>query len=32
MDFKDKIMLHCFREVKHQQGFTRGIRSYVYVV
>ena len=23
--FKNKIMLHNFREVKHQQGFTKGI-------
>ena len=22
MEFKDKIVLHCFREVKCQQGFT----------
>ena len=29
MEFKDKIMLHCFREVKFQQGFTPGIRYYV---
>ena len=25
MEFKGKIMLHCFREVKCQQGFTPGI-------
>ena len=25
MGFKDKIMLHCFREVKCQQGFTTEI-------
>ena len=25
MEFKDKIMLHYFREVKCQQGFTPGI-------
>ena len=25
MEFKDKIMLHCFREVKCRQGFTTGI-------
>ena len=25
MEFKDKIMLHCFREVKCQQGFTTGV-------
>ena len=24
MEFKDKIMLHCFREVKCKQGFTAG--------
>ena len=23
--FKDKIMLHCFRGVEYQQGFTPGI-------
>ena len=25
VEFKDKIMLHCFRGVKSQQGFTPGI-------
>ena len=25
MEFKDKMMLHCFREVKGKQGFTTGI-------
>ena len=25
MEFKDKIMLYCFREVKYKQGFTTGI-------
>ena len=25
MEFKDKIMLHYFRGVKSQQGFTPGI-------
>ena len=24
MEFKNKIMLYCFREVKYQQDFTRG--------
>ena len=24
MEFKDKIMLQCFREVKCKQGFTTG--------
>ena len=24
MEFKDKIMLYCFREVKWKQGFTTG--------
>ena len=23
-EFKEKIMLHCLREVKRQQGFTAG--------
>ena len=25
MEFKDKSMLYCFREVKCKQGFTTGI-------
>ena len=25
MEFKDKIMLYCFWEVKYKQGFTTGI-------
>ena len=25
MEFKDKMMLHCFRKVKGKQGFTTGI-------
>ena len=25
MEFKDKIMLYCFGEVKCKQGFTKGI-------
>ena len=25
MEFKDKMMLHCFREVKGNQGFTAGV-------
>ena len=25
MEFKDKMMLYCFREVKGKQGFTTGI-------
>ena len=25
MEFKDKMMLHCFREVKGKQGFTTEI-------
>ena len=25
MEFKDKIMLQCFKEVKYEQGFTTGI-------
>ena len=32
MEFKDKIMLHCFRELKCQQGFTPEIRYQVYNV
>ena len=24
MEFEDKIMLYCFREVKREQGFTTG--------
>ena len=30
MQFKDKIMLHCFGEVKYKQGFTTGIWYYLY--
>ena len=25
LEFKDKVILHCFREVKCQQGFTAGV-------
>ena len=25
MEFKDKIVLHCYREAKRRQGFTTGI-------
>ena len=25
LEFKDKMMLHCFREVKGKQGFSTGI-------
>ena len=25
MEFKEKYMLYCFREVKYKQGFTTGI-------
>ena len=32
MEFKDKIMLHCFREIKYRQGFTTEIRHWVYNV
>ena len=28
--FKDKIMLHCFPEIKCQQGFTTEIAYYVF--
>ena len=30
MEFKDKIMLYCFREVKCKQVFTTGTRYYLY--
>ena len=30
MEFKDKIMLYCFREMKFKQGFTTGIKYYLY--
>ena len=30
MEFKDKILLYCFREVKCKQGFTTGISYYLY--
>ena len=30
MEFKDKIMLYCFREVKYKQGFTTGIGYYLH--
>ena len=30
MEFKDKIMLHCFRKVKRKQGFTTGLWYYLY--
>ena len=30
MEFKDMIMLYCFGEVKCKQGFTTGIRYYLY--
>ena len=30
MEFKDKIMLNCFREVKCKQGFTTGIWYQLY--
>ena len=29
MEFKDKIMLNCFREVKCKQGFTTDLRPNV---
>ena len=30
MEFKDKIMLYCFREMKCKQGFTTGTWYYLY--
>ena len=30
IEFKDKIMLYCFREVKYKQGFTTEIWYYLY--
>ena len=30
MKFKNKIMLYCFREEKCEEGFTTGIRYYLY--
>ena len=30
MEFKDKIMLYCFGEVKCKQNFTTEIRYYLY--
>ena len=30
MEFKDKILLYCFREAKFKQGFTTGILYYLY--
>ena len=30
MEFKDKIILYCIKEVKYQQGFTTGIWYWVY--
>ena len=30
IEFKDKIMLYCFREVKYKQGFTIEIWYYLY--
>ena len=30
MEFKDKIMLYCFRELKCKQGFTTGTSYYLY--
>ena len=30
MEFKDKIMLYCFREVKCKQVFTTGTQYYLY--
>ena len=32
MEFKNKIMLYCLREVKCQQGFTTGVGCQVYNV
>ena len=31
MEFKDKILLYCFREVKFKQGFTTGTSYYLYI-
>ena len=30
MEFKDKIMLHCFPEMKRQQDFTTEIEYWVF--
>ena len=30
MEFKDKILLRCFREVKCEKGFTTGTWYYLY--
>ena len=30
MEFKDKIMLYCLREVKCKQGFSTGTWYYLY--
>ena len=30
MEFKDKIMLHCFKEVRCKQGFTTETLYYLY--
>ena len=32
IEFKDKIMLYCFGEVKCKQGFTTGIWYYLYMI
>ena len=32
IEFKDKIMLYCFLEVKCKQGFTTGIWYYLYMI
>ena len=31
MEFKDKILLYCFREVKCKKGFTTGTWYYLYI-